>query len=320
MLDAEAHGKTWGNRNSDERLSSAANVRHAWENMLRDTGLQYSFLSYADVIRHGVPGEYRVLILPACLCLSDSESRAIGAFCEGGGTVIADYLPGLWDEHGKGRAEGGALDAMFGVSHDIGIHAADLFGGKLWVEVDQDANYSCKTYEELLTNKNSCIKDSTGFCKAARGMPVDHVARFGRGKAVLMNLSPQWYNAYRAEGAGAATKRVVFTRHITEDGIAPWVRIAGAGEGEHGYEITYWSLSGGRTLLFVCMNPEVEGDSRGGGNSTALKTDTERIELRFAAEIHRARDERLGRDLGDGARFGFEWKQNEAVVMSFEGR
>jgi hypothetical protein len=65
--------------------------------MLRDTGLQYSFLSYADVIQRGVPEEYRVLILPACLCLSDAEARAIRAFCERGGTVIADYLPGLWD-------------------------------------------------------------------------------------------------------------------------------------------------------------------------------------------------------------------------------
>ena len=38
-------------------------------------GLQYNFLSYVDVIQNGVPSEYRVLILPACLCLSDAEAR-----------------------------------------------------------------------------------------------------------------------------------------------------------------------------------------------------------------------------------------------------
>ncbi len=77
ILDAEAHGRTWINRNADERLASAAHVRRAWENMLRDSGLQYSFINYVDVIQRGVPEEYRVLILPACLCLSDAEARAI---------------------------------------------------------------------------------------------------------------------------------------------------------------------------------------------------------------------------------------------------
>ena len=65
------------------------------------------FLSYADVIQHGVPSDYKVLILPACLCLSDAEARRIEEFCRSGGTVIADYMPGIWDQHGKGRSDGG---------------------------------------------------------------------------------------------------------------------------------------------------------------------------------------------------------------------
>ena len=107
ILDAAAHGKTWVNRNGDERLGASHMVRHAWENMLRDSGLQYNFLSYANVIQHGVPDEYRVLVLPACLCLSDAEARRIEEFCRRGGTVIADYMPGLWDQHGRGRPDGG---------------------------------------------------------------------------------------------------------------------------------------------------------------------------------------------------------------------
>ena len=317
ILDAEAHGKTWTNRNSDERLSSAAHVRRAWENMLRDSGLQYSFVSYADVIQRGVPEEYRVLILPACLALSDAEARAIRAFCERGGTVIADYLPGLWDQHGKGRAGGGVLDEMFGVKHDSAMRAADIFGEKLWVEVDQDANYSWKTYEEFLTNKNTCVKDASGFHKAVRGMPTDHVATVGRGKAVLLNLSPQWYHAYRVAGADAATKREVFMRHITAAGVVPWVRIVGGGEREHGYEITCWSLPSGRTLIFLCLNPETRGTSLGGGNSVGLKTETVPIKLRFTREVRNARDERTGGTFGNSADYSFEWKQNEAVVFSF---
>jgi hypothetical protein len=321
ILDAEAHGKTWRNRNADERLSSAAQVRRAWENMLRDSGLQYNFLSYVDVIQHGVPPEYRVLILPACLCLSDAEARAIRGFCERGGTVIADYLPGLWDQHGKGRTDGGALDDVFGVKHDCAMRAAaEVFGGKLWVEVDQDANYSSKTYEEFLTNQNTCLKDASGFNKAVRAMPTERVASFGRGQAVLMNLSPQWYQAYRAEGVEAAGRREVFMRHITAAGVVPWVRIANAGEREHGYEITYWSLPTGRTLLFVCLNPEIRGNSLGGGNSVGLKTESVPIKLRFTHPVREVRDERAGQKLNAGSEFSFDWKQNEAVVLTFDAR
>ena len=57
ILDAEAHGKTWINRNDDDRLGASHLVRQAWENMLRDEGIQYNFLSYADVIQKGVPLE-----------------------------------------------------------------------------------------------------------------------------------------------------------------------------------------------------------------------------------------------------------------------
>jgi hypothetical protein len=325
VLDAQAHGKTWRNRNADDRLSSAALGRHAWENMLRDEGFQYNFLSYVDVVQRGVPSEYRVLILPACLCLSDAEARAIRSFCERGGTVIADYLPGVWDQHGKGRAGGGALDEMFAVKHDPAMRAADVFGGKLWVEVDQDANYSWKTYEEFLTNKNTCLKDASGFDKAVRSMPVDHVQAVGKGRAVLMNLSPQWYNAYRAAGFEAAKKRDVFMRHITEAGVHSMVRIANASEREHGYEITYWNLPVGpgqsaRTLIFLCLNPETRGTSTGGGNAVGLQTETVPVRLRFAGTPFGVRDERTGAKLGGGSEISVTWKKNEAVVVSMEGQ
>ena len=105
---------------------------------------------------------------------------------------------------------------------------------------------------------------------------------------------------------------------ITDAGIVPWVRIANAGEREHGYEITYWSHPSGRTLLFVCLNPEIRGTSLGGGNSVGLKSDTIAIKLRFEHQVSNVRDERSNLILGDGREFEINWKQNEAVVLSFE--
>jgi len=319
ILDAESHKKTWTNRNNDSTLGASHLVRHAWENMLRDEGLQYNFISYVDVIQNGISPEYKVLILPGALCLSDVEARRIKDFCQAGGVVIADYMPGLWDQHGRGRPGGGVLDDMLGVKHDPNMKAGDVFQTRLWAEVDQDANYSYKTYDGFLTNKNTCIKDPSGFNKAVRNMDVVHVNKFGQGTAVLMNLSPQWYNAYRTAGVENAAKRDVFMKHVKAAGLKRWVDLAGAGDKEQGYEICYWTRPDGRTILYVCFNPEVKGSMLGGGNSVGLKTAKVAINLKFAGPIKNVRDERAGKDLGDGDKFQLNWRMNEAVVLSFDG-
>lgn len=313
IMDAQAHGKTWTNRNNDHRLGSSHLVHHAWENMLRDEGLQYNFLSYIDVIQNGIPKEYKVLILPACLCLSDAEARQIRQFVNEGGTVIADYLPGLWDQHGKGR-QTGVLDDLFNTKESGTMHMADIFGGNLWCETDQDANFSYKTYEALLTNKNSCIKDATGFDRAIRAVDAPSINHAGKGSAVLLNLSPQWYNAYRVAGAKEAAKRNTFLSYLP---VKPWVRVNDPAGKSFGAEITCWQ-NNGRTIVFVTYNPEVTGDEKGGGNSTGLKSDTVAITLDFTKPIASVRDERAGKPLADGSQFKFDWKMDEAVVLSFE--
>jgi hypothetical protein len=314
ILDAEAHGKSWTNRNNDYRIGSSHHVRQAWQNMLRDEGLQYNFLSYADVIQHGIPSEYRVLILPACLCLSDAEARQIKSFCNAGGTVIADYLPGLWDQHGKGRLAGGALDDLFGVKHDPKMTHKDLFGAaRLWCEVDQDAHFNWKTYDDFLGNKNTCIKDASGFNKAVREMPVIHTNTFGKGTAVLMNLSPQWYNAYRMAGAEAAGKRSIFMKPIQAAHVTPWVRLEG--EKTFGSEITYWN-KGSRTIIFITANPETMAAVTGSDNPVGIRSENIPVKVTFNANVNDVRNERTGEFLGRGREFKFNWKVNEAIVIS----
>ena len=318
IMDAQAHGKTWVNRNNDHKLGAAHQVRNAWLNMLRDEGIQFNWINYADVIQNGVPKEYKVLILPAALCLSDAEARKIKEFCESGGTVIADYMPGLWDQHGKGRINGAALDELFGVKHNPKMNVKDVFNGaRLWCEVDQDANFSYKSYESFLSNKNTCLKDESGFNKAVREMGTQKVNKVGQGTAVLMNLSPQWYNAYREAGFTAAAKRAVFMNPIHTAGIQRWVQIKAAGEKEFGYELTYWN-KGNRTILFAVANLSVAGSELGGGNAVGLKSETLPITLTFARQINNVKDERTSKNLDSGKEIKLDWKMNEACVISFD--
>ena len=318
ILDAAAHGKTWINRNNDDKLGAAHLVRNAWCNMLRDEGLQFAWLSYADVIQTGVPADTKVLVLPATLCLSDAEARQIRAFCKAGGTVVADYLPGVWDQHGRGRPDRGVLDDLFGVKHDPTTTAKDVFqgDGKLWCEVDQDIHYSYKTFVDFLSN-NGCIKDASGFNKAVRGMSVTHVNRVGAGTAVPMNLSPQWYNAYRDAGVAEAAKRTVFMKPIHDAGVQRWVQIKNAGEKEFGYEITAWT-KGTRTIILLISNKDVAATDTGGGAAVGLQADTLPVTLVFTRTARNVRDERDGKALGSGREFNVSWKRNEACVLSLD--
>jgi len=315
-LDVEPHKATWVNRNSDERLGTSHLVRKAWEYLLTDSGIQYSFVPYDEVIVHGVPEEYKVLILPACYALSDIEAQRFRQFVERGGTLIADFACGLFDQHGKGRPKG-ALDALFGVAHDGSETKKDFFGGKLWVETDQDAGYGYKRYADLF--KTVACKLEDGYAVAERKLKTANVVEAGKGRAIYLNLSPQRYLQHREDGAADDAKRDVFIRHVVAAGAKPWVTVAGPdGKRPTNCEVTYWS-KGGRILCFVLQNAVVTGSAEGGGGVEGLIQKKQKITVSFPKPVSDLIDERTGKTHGDGAAFTFDFNPVEAVFFSFAG-
>ena len=315
-LDAEPHGRTWTNRNGDDRLGTSHLVRRAWEHLLTDSGIQYNFIPYDEVVVHGVPKEYKVLVLPACYALSDIEAKRITQFCEDGGTVVADFACGLFDQHGKGRAQG-ALDDLFGVKHDGSEAKADFFGGSLWVETNQDAGFSYKKFREFFATV-SC-KLEGGFAVAETRVGTQTAKKVGKGTAVYLNLSPQRYLQYREEGSADASQRDVFIKPVLAGGAQPWVKVSGPdGKRPANCEVTCWS-KGGRTLLFVLQNAAITGSATGGGGAEGLISQKTRITVEFPAPVKDLVDERTGRKLGDGKSFPFDFNAVEAVFLSFEG-
>ena len=127
-----------------------------------------------------------------------------------------------------------------------------------------------------------------------------------------MNLSPQWYNAYRVAGEQPARHRETFLKHLN---LKPTVHLKG--DGAFGHEITRWQ-NHGRTYLFVTLNPEVTGTETGGGNSVGLKSATVPVTLEFSQPLKNPRDERTNQPLPAGAAFQFDWKMNEAIVISYD--
>ncbi|NQT36449.1 MAG: beta-galactosidase trimerization domain-containing protein [Planctomycetes bacterium] len=315
-LDIEPHGSTWVNRGSDHRLGTSHNVRKAWEYLLTDSGIQYNFIPYDEVVVHGVPDEYKVLILPACYALSDIEAQRITEFCRRGGTVIGDFACGLFDHHGKGRAKG-ALDDLFGIRHDGSETNGDFFGERLWVETDQDAGFSDRRYRDLFATIDCKMED--GFAVAEKKQTTQSVREVGRGTAIHVNLSPQRYLQYREENTSDDRLRHVFMQHVLAAGVKPWVTVVDQkGRRPRNLEITYWN-KGDRTLVFVVQNAVVTGSALGGGGAEGLISREAKVNVQFTATVKNMVNERTGELLGDGKRFAFDFNSIEAILLSFQG-
>jgi len=74
--------------------------------LLEDVGLQYRFFSSEEIEQGKLSkGNYKVLMLPFSQALSSQEAEQMKTFVKNGGVLIADYSPGIMDEHCKRRAQ-----------------------------------------------------------------------------------------------------------------------------------------------------------------------------------------------------------------------
>ena len=313
-LDIEPHGDTWANRGSDDGNGTWHLVRQAWEKILTDSGLQYNWISYDQVVLGGVPKEYKVLILPANYALSDIEAKRIRDFVEAGGTVVADFACGLFDQHGKGRSKG-ALDDVFGVTHDGRETKTNFFAGKLWVETDQEAGFNAGMRKRLETLSPKMQDD---FAVAETKLPTKNVKKFGQGTAAYLNLSPQRYLMYRGERKATDAQRAVFVAPILASGVKPWVTVTSQGKRPPLLEATYFSRDG-RTFVFVVQNASASSTELGDVKVEGFPAGHIPLDVAFPAAVKDAIDERTGKKLGDGKSFTFDFNLGEAVVLSFAG-
>jgi len=105
MAAQKPKGEAWALRrsSSDERIdNSFLRLRESWCRLIEDLGFQYRFVAYGQVEQGElIERGYRVLVLPHSSSLSAEEAREIRKFVEQGGTVIADGVPGTFDEHSR---------------------------------------------------------------------------------------------------------------------------------------------------------------------------------------------------------------------------
>ncbi len=177
---------------------SHAAAQWGFARLVEDLGLQYDMLA-DEQIREGKLDDYRVLLMGASAAIGPEEAEIIRQFVEQGGTVVADTLPGILDEHCR-LLETGQFDKLFGVKRtglpETGDEAIGLSHQGLPEEL------SLKVYDTALKAVDA---DTWG---AAGDVPAVLVRRAGQGQTVLLNASIEAYDRLHKARNGLAVASV----------------------------------------------------------------------------------------------------------------
>jgi hypothetical protein len=127
---------TVGNVNrTSKNYARLVERRDAWVKALERKGVQFRFLATPQ-IESGALADFKVLILPESIALSDAEVRQIRGFAARGGVVYLDGEAGLMDERCRWRKPAAFHDVSsgfvrsgperFAFSHPLGIEGDAL--------------------------------------------------------------------------------------------------------------------------------------------------------------------------------------------------
>jgi len=293
MIDSRVDGDTWPRRFSSYESvhSGITRVRNGWMKLIDDLGLQYDFVSAQQIAEGKLGGMgYKVLVLPESLAIGDEEAAQIKSYVRNGGTVIADFLPGVFDEHCK-RRKVGVLDGLFGISRPgKGMlqqpETSDGVGfamGKERVSLGP-----AELYVRLVMGKPAAMVNTSMVKRqgpAADNAPVIIERSMGKGRTVYLNLSPIDYPRNRLVGKGGDFRTIVGDL-LSKSGVAPAVRVTGDRGAPVGCEVITYQ-GDGRRYVAIMRNPEYEVSDLG--------------ELGFTDNSRFEKPERLTVEFGDGA-------------------
>lgn len=106
MLLSYALGKELRNSeiNQNSPVYNYYYSRQGIQYLLEELLHQYEYLS-SEQINNGILKNYKVLFLPRILTISDKEVKILKEFAAKGGKLVADVMPGMYDELGTPRAK-----------------------------------------------------------------------------------------------------------------------------------------------------------------------------------------------------------------------
>ncbi len=167
----------------------------SWEAMshlLRDIGFSFDVVPSSHLADgRFLDANFRVLVLPLTLRLSEAEAQTIRRFVRAGGTVIADALPGVFD--GRARAgHGGMLGDVLGVKLAGGVPGEKI--------VTQSATTAGgESLGRIVVDAGVTLDGATPAAATDEATPILLVHEYGQGRAVLLNVLSRDYQVWRTK-------------------------------------------------------------------------------------------------------------------------
>lgn len=248
----EPHEVSDGDRTSPH-LKRFHQNRHAWLELLEDSGYQYDFLT-TEQIEAGKLSNYRVFILPDSIALSDAEVAAIRDFTARGGFVIADAETGLMDGHARWQNKGRLDDLLGLIRSNTRSASADVPPVPLRAGTEREAELKVVPADPGLPASNA------GVTANADATPLLIERNLDSGHSLTLSFWTSGYDPLRTADAGEAW-RAMLRRYLGAAGIRPVANVlTRAGHPLTCSEVVGYRSGGGQ---IVAILPELKCSDAG---------------------------------------------------------
>jgi hypothetical protein len=212
------------------------NNHSAFHNALRDLGLNFRYFTDRQMRLGEVNlSDFSVIILPMTQAMSAQEAQMLREYVGGGGVLIADIRPAIFDGHVK-PLDAGQLDDVFGVTR-AATAAATVTDGEVEVPM---ADGAARSLQLPSVRADGGIQAAGASAAGQVGeVPLLLTNSFGEGRAVLLNMAMSSYPTVpESEEVAELASRLL---QVTLGELAPEVELAAPdGRRLRNIEVTRW--------------------------------------------------------------------------------
>jgi hypothetical protein len=254
LLDNVGNARRWVSHSGEDRHSHFTGVRNSWTKLIEDIGLQYEFVGARQIEAGRMNrGAYRALILPQSLAMSTHEVEQIRQFVSEGGLLVADYRVATMNEHGRDLGHG-QLDDVFGITHARGQAKGRSAEG---VASEPPLQLEGKSLNVVVGDETVTAAAGKPLARSG-GVPLVILKRFGRGKAVFLNLEVANYAYDRLQTKVQASLPDLLEGVLSLAQIKPTVRVLDASSRRlPGTEVVRFS-NGACEHVAIFRNPQFD--------------------------------------------------------------
>lgn len=209
----------------------------AFHSTFRELGLNFRYFTDRQLRLGEVDlSQFRVIVLPLTQALSAREADLLRAYVRGGGVLIADVRPAIYDGHVKPLVAG-QLDDVFGIRRSDSA-AARVSDGVIQASTATDAAEPLSLTKIRTDGGVQATEATVGGMAGQTPLLLEH--QFGEGRALLLNAAMSSLPALGADETPEAAARWLL-RALSLGRVAPPLSLTGSdGQRLRNAELTRW--------------------------------------------------------------------------------